>query len=163
MKLGIVSDTHDHFDKAEEAADFFEKRVDSVIHCGDVICPATAKIFDREFDFYCVRGNNDGEWDLKQTVEEFGDFYNNTAELELAGKKIAVYHGTEEEVADSLVKSGKYDYVIRGHTHQKRVREVEGTLEINPGGVKLPFQQEKIHLVVLDLDTGEFEFHKMEQ
>lgn len=162
MKLGIVSDTHDHFDKAEEAADFFEDRVEKVVHCGDIICPATAEIFDREFDFYAVRGNNDGEWDLKSMVEEFGSFYNNIAELEFEGKDIAVYHGTAEEIADSLVKSGKYDYVFRGHTHRKKVREIDGTVEINPGGVKLPFQEERIHAVILDLDSGEFEFHRID-
>jgi putative phosphoesterase len=162
MKIGIVSDTHDHFDKAEEAAGFFEGRVEKVIHCGDLICPATAEIFDRDFDFHAVRGNNDGEWDLKSTVEEFGEFYNNIVVLEFEGNDIAVYHGTEEEIADSLVNSGKYDYVFRGHTHRKRVREEDGTIEINSGGVKLPFQEEKLHVVVLDLDSGEFEFHRIE-
>lgn len=163
MKLGIVADTHDHFDKAEAAADFFsEKDVDKVIHCGDMICPATANIFDRGFDFHAVRGNNDGEWDLKSTVEEFGEFYNNIAELGFSGEDIAVYHGTEEEIVDVLVESGNYDYVFRGHTHEKRVREVDGTVELNPGGVKLPFQEEKIHVVILDLESGEFEFHRIE-
>ena len=163
MKLGIISDTHDHFRKAEKAADFFEEEdVEKVIHCGDMICAATAGIFDREFDFHAVRGNNDGEWDLKSAVEEFGEFYNNIAELEFSGKSIAVYHGTEEELVDSLVESGEYDYVFRGHTHRKKVREIDGTVEINPGGVKLPFQQEKIHSVILDMETSEFEFHRIE-
>lgn len=163
MEIGIVSDTHDHFGKAERAADFFEeKEIDRVIHCGDMICPATARIFDRDFDFYAVRGNNDGEWDLKSTVEEFGNFYNNVVELVFSGRSIAVYHGTEEEIVDGLVKCGEYDYVFRGHTHEKKVREIEGTVEINPGGVKLPFQEEKLHVVILDLESGEFDFHKIE-
>jgi putative phosphoesterase len=162
MKIGIVSDTHDHFDKAEKAAEFFDDRVEKVVHCGDMICPASAEIFEREFDFYAVRGNNDGEWDLKETVEEFGNFYSNIAELNFSEQKIAVYHGTEEEIADSLVKCGKYDYVFRGHTHEKKVREIDGTVEINPGGIRLPFQDEKIHAVILDPDTGEFEFHRIE-
>lgn len=164
MKLGIISDTHDNFEVAEKAVDFFqEKECEKVIHCGDMICPATAEIFDQEFDFYGVRGNNDGEWDLKATVEEFGDFYNNIAELEFSGQNIAVYHGTDEEIADSLTSSGKYDYVFRGHTHRKRVKEVKNTVEINPGGVKLPFQEETLHVVVMDLETGEFDFHRIEE
>ncbi|MFB6099876.1 MAG: metallophosphoesterase [Candidatus Nanohalobium sp.] len=163
MKLGIISDTHDHFDKAEEAADFFEeKKVDKVIHCGDMICPATAELFDRGFDFYAVRGNNDGEWGLKSKVETFGNFYNNIAELKFDGSEIAVYHGTEEEMVDAMVESGEYDYVFRGHTHEKKVREVDGTVEINPGGVRLPWQEERIHTVILDLESGEFEFHRLE-
>ena len=163
MKLGIISDTHDNFGLAEDAADFFEeKRCDKVIHCGDMICPATANIFDRSFEFYAVRGNNDGEWSLKETVEEFGEWMGNIGELNLKENEIAVYHGTDEEIADSLTSSGKYDYVFRGHTHRKKVKEVGETIEINPGGVKLPFQEEGLHVVVLDLETGEFEFHGLE-
>ena len=162
MEIGIISDTHDHFDKAEEAAEFLEDRVEKVIHCGDMICPATAELFNRDFDFYLVRGNNDGEWDLKSKVESFGEFHNNLAELEFDECCIGVYHGTEEEIVNSLVKSGEYDYVFRGHTHRKKVRELEGTIEINPGGVKLPFQEEKLHVVILNTESGEFEFHGIE-
>jgi putative phosphoesterase len=188
MKLGIISDTHDHFDKAEEAADFLEeKNCEKVIHCGDMICPATADLFDREFDFYAVQGNNDGEWGLKDSVESFGEWMGNIGDLEFKGLEIAVYHGTDEELADGLVKSGKYEYVFRGHKHRKKVREADGlvksgkyeyvfrghkhrkkvreadgTVEINPGGVKLPFQEEKIHVVVFDLESEEFEFHRIE-
>lgn len=163
MKLGIVSDTHDNFDLAEEAADFFEEQgCEKVIHCGDMICPATAELFDKGFEFYAVRGNNDGEWGLKDSVEDFGEWMGNIGELNLNNYDIAVYHGTDEEIADSLTRSGKYDYVFRGHTHRKRVKEAGETLEINPGGVKLPFQEEGLHVVVLDLETGEFEFHGLE-
>ena len=163
MKLGIISDTHDNFGLAEDAADFFEEKgCDKVIHCGDMICPATANIFDRSFEFYAVRGNNDGEWGLKETVEEFGEWMGNIGELNLKENEIAVYHGTDEEIADSLTSSGKYDYVFRGHTHRKKVKEVGETIEINPGGVKLPFQEEGLHVLVLDLETGEFEFHGLE-
>ena len=74
MKIGIISDTHDNLDKAESAVDFFEsEEVDKLIHCGDIIAPFTAELFDADFDLHCVRGNNDGEWNLKTTVEEFGN------------------------------------------------------------------------------------------
>lgn len=164
MKIGIVSDTHDNFEVAEKAAEFFEeKSCQKVVHCGDMICPATAEIFDREFDFYFVRGNNDGEWSLKETVKEFGTWMGNIGELKVSELEIAVYHGTDEEIADSLTRSGKYDYVFRGHTHRKKVKEVGQTVEINPGGVKLPFQDEKLHVVVMDLETQDFEFHRIEE
>ncbi len=162
MKIGIVSDTHDNVEKAGEIADFFEDRVEKVIHCGDMVSPFTAKIFDRDFEFHYVRGNNDGEWNLKQIIEDFGSFYNNIAELNFSRQEIAVYHGTDEEIADSLVECGKYDYIFRGHTHEKKVREVDGTVEINPGGIRLPGQDENIHVVVINLESGEFEFHRIE-
>lgn len=162
MKLGIVSDTHDNLDKARKAVEFFEQQeVDKVIHCGDMVAPFTAELFDSDFDFHYVRGNNDGEWNLKQTVEEFGNFYNNIAELEIEGDRIAVYHGTEEEVVEGLA-ARDYDYVFRGHTHEKNLREVEGTLVLNSGGIELPGQEEKLHVATVELKTGEVEFHRIE-
>jgi putative phosphoesterase len=166
MKLGIVSDTHDHFEKAEQVVEFFEDRgCEKVVHCGDMICPATAEIFDADFEFYTLRGNNDGEWNLKETVEEFGAWMGNVGELEFSGVNFAVYHGTDEELAEGIVESEKYDYVLRGHTHRKKVRESENgkTVEINPGGVKLPWQEEKLYVVVMDLENGEFEFHRIDE
>jgi putative phosphoesterase len=163
MKIGIVSDTHDNLDKAEAAVEFFEDEgCEKVVHCGDMVAPFTAELFNAEFDFYAVRGNNDGEWNLKQIVEEFGEFYNNIAELELQGNEVAVYHGTDDEIADSLVKSGKYDYVFRGHTHEKNLREYEATIEINPGGIMLPGQDEVFHVAVLNLDSGDIKFHRVD-
>lgn len=160
MKLGIISDTHDNLDKTEAAVEFFEDQgCEKVIHCGDIVAPFTAELFDADFDFHAVRGNNDGEWNLKPTVEEFGEFYNNIAELKLDGYDIAVYHGTEEEIADALVSSGKYDYVFRGHTHQKKLREHGETIELNPGGIRLPGQEEVFHVATVDWDDEKIEFH----
>ncbi len=161
IKLGIISDTHDNLDLVREAVEFFEGRVDAVIHCGDMVAPFTAELFDSGFDFYAVRGNNEGEWNLKETVEEFGEFFNNVAELEFSGKRIAVYHGTEEELVEGLVESGKYEYVLRGHTHSKKIQEESGTIEINPGGIRLPGQDEEFHVATLDLETGDIDFHRI--
>lgn len=164
MKLGIVSDTHDNLEKARNAADYFEtQNIGTVIHCGDMVAPFTAEVFDRSFDFHYIRGNNDGEWNLKQVVEQFGSFYNNIVELEIDGQKIAAYHGTEEEIVEGLVKSGNYDYVLRGHTHQRKHEEQSKTVEINPGGIQLPGQEEGFSVAVLDLQTGDIEFIKEDE
>ncbi|MFB6145554.1 MAG: metallophosphoesterase [Candidatus Nanohaloarchaea archaeon] len=162
MRIGIVSDTHDDIELSEKAVAFFEKEgVDKVIHCGDMVSPFTAELFDADFGFYYVRGNNDGEWNLKEAVEEFGSFYNNIAELGIKGSRIAVYHGTEEEIVSALMDSEEYDYVLRGHTHEKKLAENGETVEINPGGIKLPGQTEELHIALLDLDTGDIEFREI--
>jgi len=164
MKLGIVSDTHDNIELTRATVNFFESQeVDAVVHCGDMVAPFTAELFDSDsFDFIAVRGNNDGEWNLKQTVMEFGEFHNNIAELEFDGNNVAVYHGTEEEIVEALVSSGEYDYVLRGHTHEKKLREENGTIEINPGGIPVPFAEENFHVATLSLDSDEIEFHRVE-
>lgn len=162
MKVGIVSDTHDNLDLARKAVDFFEdQNCELVIHCGDMVAPFTAEVFDREFEFHAVRGNNDGEWNLKQVVEEFGNFYNNIAELEAGNLELCVYHGTEEEIVEGLVEKS-YDFVFRGHTHEKKISEHDGTIELNPGGIKLPEQEEVFHVATLNTETREVEFHRIE-
>ncbi|MFB6203587.1 MAG: metallophosphoesterase [Candidatus Nanohaloarchaea archaeon] len=161
MKIGIVSDTHDNLEKTERIVDFLEDRVEKVIHCGDVVAPFTAELFDADFDFYAVRGNNDGEWKLMETVEEFGTYLGQSGEIEFDGVKFGVYHGTREEIADAMTRSGKYDYVLRGHTHQKKVREHGETVELNPGGIAIEGAGEPIHVIVMDTRTDELEFHEV--
>ncbi|MFB6180254.1 MAG: metallophosphoesterase [Candidatus Nanohalobium sp.] len=161
MKIGIVSDTHDNIEKAKASVNFFEEEnCETVIHCGDMVAPFTAELFDADFNFHAVRGNNDGEWNLKQVVEQFGNFYNNTAELSIQGLQIAVYHGTEEEIVEGLLNK-EYDYVFRGHTHEKRLGENDGTVEVNPGGIRLPGQEEEFHVATLETEDRELKFHRV--
>jgi hypothetical protein len=58
----------------------------------------------------------------------------NFATLELDGKKIALLHGTHEEIVGALLRSGTFDVVVRGHNHRAEIREGK-TLLINPGEV----------------------------
>lgn len=157
MKLGVVSDTHDNLEKAREAVNFLEERVSVVIHCGDMVAPFTAELFESSFRFHAVKGNNDGEWNLKQVIEEFGEFHGEVAELEFDGEKVAVYHGTSESIVEGLV-AGDHDFVFRGHTHERKVREHGDTIEVNPGGIELPGHQEVFSVAVVDLETEEVEF-----
>lgn len=163
MKVGIIADTHDNLDTTRNAVAFLEEQVSKVVHCGDMVAPFTAKFFDSDFDFYYVKGNNDGEWNLKETVEGFGDFLGKQGEVTIDGQKLGVYHGTEESIVELMVESGKYDYVIRGHTHEKKLEEIGNTVEINPGGIAIPGAEEVLHVAILDLETGDIEFHKVER
>jgi uncharacterized protein len=131
MKIGIISDTHDNLDAIEAAVNVFNERdVSTVIHAGDLISPFTAKKFDElNGEFLAVFGNNDGEKDLLKEKFSIADF----REVEYGGKKIAVYHGTVEAFVDSMVKSKKYDVVIRGHSHKPLASIEDGVLVINPG------------------------------
>jgi len=33
--------------------------------------------------------------------------------------------------------------------------------EVNPGGIKLPQQEESFHVVILDLETDDISFHRV--
>ncbi len=61
MKLGIISDTHDHLDHIRKAAEEFRKQeVDLVIHAGDYTSPPAVKALEG-LKTAGVFGNNDGE------------------------------------------------------------------------------------------------------
>ncbi|MFC7098061.1 metallophosphoesterase [Halobaculum marinum] len=162
MLVGVVSDTHDNAQYVDRAVDVFtEAGVDAVLHCGDVVAPFSATPFDGEWDFHAVRGNNDGEWALADTVREFGTYHGEFAALTLDGTDFAVYHGTSEPIVDALLASGDYDYVCRGHTHERVHEERGGTTHLNPGGVPIPGREEAPAALVVDIASGEVTAHEL--
>jgi putative phosphoesterase len=137
MLFGICSDSHDHVEHINKAADVFRRNnVDKVIHAGDYCSPFTIPLFDG-LPLHGIFGNNDGDkYLLMKKFDEIGavlhgDFF----AFEVEKLKIAVYHGTYPEITESLEICGKYDVVISGHTHQPRLDTVEKTLAINPGSI----------------------------
>jgi len=136
MIIGAMSDTHDRLDAVDKAITFFNDRgVTHVLHAGDLVSPFVVPLFSRlKAKLHFVWGNNEGDRDFIKVrfadigVTPLGDF----AALQLGGKKIALIHGIHEEIVDSLVRSGSYDLVVRGHNHKAGI--IEGkTLLVNPG------------------------------
>jgi predicted phosphodiesterase len=184
MRVGIVSDTHDDLAAVEAAVALFEREgVDAVVHCGDFVAPFSVTPFnvggspgagdDAGFDFYAVRGNNDGEWAVESTVDAFGTYLGEAGTLSFGGSggdgetggdgesddavDVAVTHGTSAVVVDALVDCGDYDYVFHGHTHAHGVEERGGTVRVNPGGLPIPVDgaDDAFRVAVLDTDAGD--------
>ncbi len=133
--IGIISDTHDNVENVIRAVKLFkERKVDLVVHCGDIVAPSTVKFF-AGIKVKFVKGNCDGDIGLiKKFAEEAGsEFLGEIGEFEHEGARFAAYHGVDREILERLINSGKYDYVLTGHTHQKRDDDVGGTRVINPG------------------------------
>ena len=156
MQLGVVSDTHDNLDHVQQAVQFFEAEdVERVIHCGDIIAPFSATPFDSEsFEFYAVRGNNDGEWALANVVDEFGTYLGECGQLTVDKTSIAVYHGTNKLLREALAKSGEYDYVFHGHTHERTIEQRGETVIVNPGGLPIDGADDTFSVAVLDTDNS---------
>ncbi len=138
MKVGVISDSHDHIENIKKAVKIFNERgVAYVFHAGDIISPFIAPLAFKELTakLILVFGNNDGELlYLKQKFEEIGaEIKGNSHSLELEGKKIALFHTLETPILDAIVDSHKFDLVITGHTHQAGIRKSGKTLLINPG------------------------------
>jgi putative phosphoesterase len=136
MIIGAMSDSHDRLDAVDKAISFFNSQeVTDVLHAGDLVSPFVARLFSKlKAKLHFVWGNNEGDHDFIKVrfadigVTPLGDF----AALQLGGKKIALLHGLHEEIVDSLVGSGRYDLVVRGHNHKAEI--IEGkTLVVNPG------------------------------
>ena len=156
MLIGIVSDTHDDLAAVEAAVSLFEREgVDAVVHCGDFVAPFSATPFDADFAFHAVRGNNDGEWAVESTVEEFGEYHGEAAALSFDDVDVAVTHGTSDIVVDALVGCGDYDYVFHGHTHAHGVEARGGTVRVNPGGLPIPVEGADDAFRVATLETTE--------
>ncbi|WEL18169.1 ICC-like phosphoesterase [Halorhabdus sp. SVX81] len=163
MKLGVIADTHDDSEVIERAVErFTAEDVAAVVHCGDIVAPFSATPFDADFDFYAVRGNNDGEWALADTVAEFGTYLGEMGELTFDGVDFAVYHGTSDAIVDALVESGSYDYVLHGHTHERVREERDGTVRLNPGGMPIPQAPASQAAVVVDTESGDIDAFELD-
>jgi putative phosphoesterase len=136
MRIGIISDTHDHRRNIMRAVEIFRGHgVEWVFHAGDIVAPFATKPFAElpNTKFIAVFGNNDGEkLLLRRAVERFGgEIHEYCYKGELAGRKVYMTHTNHnvEEVAASQM----YDLLVYGHTHQQDIRRVGKTLIINPG------------------------------
>src|SRR3989344_933089 len=53
--------------------------------------------------------------------------------FEVGGLECAICHGHDGILLESLIKSGDYDVIFRGHTHRPLEQKVGETQIINPG------------------------------
>ncbi|MBN1788732.1 MAG: metallophosphoesterase [Sedimentisphaerales bacterium] len=157
MKIGIISDTHDHHANILKAIDIFNKeQVQYILHAGDIGSRYAANAFGKVSGakFIAVYGNNDGEKDmLKQVIETFGgEIHKDPYQGQIEDKKIFITH--KPAVADMAAESGKYDLVVYGHTHFRDIRTEGKTLVINPGE-STDWASGKGRIVILETENSE--------
>ncbi len=159
--IGLISDTHDHQKAVDEAIKIFrENKVELILHAGDWIAPFTLKrLAQGGIPVIGVFGNNDGE---KKYMRELAAKYYVKLEEEVAvikydNVKIALTHGTHYVIVDALVKSKMFDIVVYGHTHSRDVKNIDGTLVINPGEA-CGYLTGEATIALLNLKTREVQF-----
>jgi len=139
MKIGIISDTHDRLPFIEKAVrKMNEEEVELVLHAGDYSAPfVTSRFKPLKAKMIGVFGNNDAEKDLlRRKFNDIGvEIRGKFAEIQADGLKIALLHGEEAELLNSLVNTKSYNVVVYGHTHQSEIKRKNGVLVINPGEV----------------------------
>ncbi|MEM3506148.1 MAG: metallophosphoesterase [Candidatus Bathyarchaeia archaeon] len=137
MKVGLISDSHDNIPMIDKAINELNRlNLEIVLHSGDFIAPfAVARFKSLKNKLIGVYGNNDGDKALiKQKFNEFGmEIRGYFAEIKIEGLKLALLHGHEKELLDSLINSQAYEFIVYGHTHKVKIEHLGKTLIINPG------------------------------
>lgn len=161
MLIGILSDSHDHVRNIEKGVKIFKGRdVNLVLHAGDFCSPFTIPPFDG-LNLKGVFGNNDGDhYLILQKFSEIGAAHlGSFGEVAVDNKTIALYHGTDTPITKALEQCGKYDVVVSGHTHEKKVEMIGRTLAVNPGTAH-GFDSEAT-VALLDTDTMDITFTEL--
>jgi hypothetical protein len=149
MKLGVISDSHDHVANIRRAVALLEETgAGALVHAGDIVAPFAAKAV-RAFrgPVHAVFGNNDGE---RAGLARVLDVREPPVELALAGRKIVLAHSLDQ-VPEALAQSA--DVVVTGHTHEAKVSPGRPLL-VNPGEVG-GWLTGRATCAVLDLDSME--------
>ena len=132
MKIGIISDSHDHHEHVLKAIEIFnEKKVDYILHAGDIVSPFTARAFGqvKGAKFIMVFGNCDGEHRgladiLKESIAK------PPITFELAGRRFVLAHD-ESQISEALLSQAQVAVV--GHSHSPSQTHNGHTLVVNPG------------------------------
>jgi putative phosphoesterase len=140
MLIGIMSDTHDDIVQTKKAvATFNRKKVEHVLHAGDIISPFMIDTLkELRVPLTGVFGNNDGDRALLErksgqipSTKISGTF----ARMDLGGMRIGLVHGNDRELLDTLISCGSLDLLVYGHTHRPEIRKEGALLVVNPGEV----------------------------
>jgi putative phosphoesterase len=137
MLVGLIADTHDYLPMVDKAIKKLnDEDVGLVLHAGDYVAPFVIPRFKAlKAKLIGVFGNNDGDRELlrKRFSENNFDIRGNFAEISVDNVKIALLHGSEEELLKSLIKSESFNIIVHGHTHKAEVYSKGKTLIVNPG------------------------------
>lgn len=140
MLLGLIADTHDHLPMVDRAVRRLNmEKTELVLHAGDYVSPFVIQHLGRlKTNLVGVFGNNDGDKEyLKKRFSENKnlEIREQFAEIAVDNLKIALLHGSQEELLKALINSESFDVVIHGHTHKAEIARKGKTIIINPGEV----------------------------
>ena len=140
MLVGIMSDTHDDIMQTKKAVSRFNREcVEQVLHAGDFISPFMIDTLkELAAPLTGVFGNNDGDrslLDRKSAALPCMKIAGTFARIDTGGMRIALLHGNDRELLETLLGCGSLDLLVYGHTHRPEVRRDGSLLIVNPGEV----------------------------
>jgi len=144
VKIGVVSDSHDHgsllADAVMRARDWGAQ---AILHCGDIIGPNSLRpALAVGLPLHVVHGNNLGDLLSMQRMAHESNggltYYGGDATFSLGGRRLFMTH--YPHLARGMACTGDFDAVFCGHSHVACVERVAGahggtTPLVNPGTV----------------------------
>lgn len=156
MRIGIISDTHGNRRMVTHAlAELRQRDITTLLHCGDIDDPETVELF-RGFTVHFVFGNCDIDRAALRTAMADIDatLHEHFGSVEVEGVKLAFTHGDDERLLRDVERSGYYDFLFYGHTHQAEEHRSGPTRVLNPGALH---RARPKTFLVLDLESREAE------
>jgi len=173
--LGILSDTHGFQQRTVLALDILEHLgAAAFVHCGDVGDESVLEPFVGRRTWF-VWGNTD------EVIPRRDDYARSLdltpppqipLEFELAGRRLAVYHGHERAFVDLMqrlkrgdlddfrARTAGLDYILYGHTHRAADLRAGTVRLINPGAL----ERARPHTVAtLDLRRDQLDFWQVDE
>ena len=160
MLIGILSDSHGHARPVRAAVALFDRLgVEHIVHCGDI---GGTDVLEELVGRRCtlVWGNTDfpagGILAFAQAAG-LPTPQPGPVQLSLDGKSIAVFHGHERGFEAACV-SWEGDYLLHGHTHERRDERIGRTRIVNPGALH---RARPKTVATLDTTPDELVFHEI--
>ena len=134
MRIGVLSDTHDHGANIGRIVELFnEANVERVVHTGDITTPRTlALLAALSVPLYGVYGNNDVDRSaLHDASTRLGlHFLEPPRTLTWSDRRIVVTHDPDLLGASDLDDA---ESLLHGHHHRFVCESRQGVLHFNPG------------------------------
>jgi len=163
MLIGIMSDTHNDVDATVTAISIFRERgIKTIIHAGDITSPRMLEYL-KDFECYIVLGNGDiiDSDDINAKASSLGiGHVGEKVEFECCGKSFIVFHGHDVPMYRQAVSSGKYNFIIKGHTHHFENYISNECRIINPGAV---YGHDESSIAILDVEADRVEKISLEE
>ena len=160
MKIGILSDTHNHLRESRWALDLLVAHgAQHLVHCGDagegVLDLLSAVFLEHGLRAHVAIGNCDRtpDGETRFAPQPAGMERSPSPEFICADQRCVVVHGDNAWLLESLTSSGRFDFVFTGHTHAPAERRVGNTRVLNPGSPVRP-RGGPPTVALLDLITG---------
>lgn len=161
MRIGLISDTHDHVIRIRETVAILNRAaIDIALHAGDYCSPfAVRELAGLDAPLHGITGNNDGDiFAISKAFAEVG------AQLEcqwwvteLGGRRVLVMH--EPRGVMDVAAAGTYDLIVYGHTHQRDLQTIGETTVVNPGEV-CGWLSGIGSLAIYEVESAVVEFHE---